>query len=265
MELDVKRLNNNLATVGTWSVVEALNGQLLANMRQFATHPSSIYELNFPTVNNVNDIAIEVSNMLTTNEYQVIGMEYNGNYNIDGLFSSRGGNFMEFGPGNPLPTNDSGTHVYSAVQNMAAVIGEPLGEVYWQDKVNNRVWFKIRGGVYPGNPNYAPLADFNLYKSFQLRAFGSFAPLSNALNTYVGAVGLQVFPNPSSSEISLKRTNADNLENDILIINALGQIVYKKQPTQLTGENNLNLDVSNWSNGLYFVKVGQETVKLLKK
>jgi hypothetical protein len=187
MEIQVKRLNSSLVTVGTWSVAEGVDGQLLPNMRHFSTHPSGIYELDFPTKNDVNDISIRMTNMQTTNDYQVIGIEYNGAYRIDGLFASTAWNMDEFGGSIPMPTvNDADTHIYTPVANLAAVRNAPTGEVYWQDRTNNKVWFKVRGGLNEGDPNEPATADVNLYKAFNIRAFGTLAPLPVELLTFKG-------------------------------------------------------------------------------
>jgi Secretion system C-terminal sorting domain len=187
MAIQVNRLNSSLATVGSWAVAEGMDGQLLPNMRHFATHPSGIYDLDFPTVANVNDISIRMTNMQTTNDYQVMGMEYNGAYKITALFASLDGSCWDFGIGRPMPTvSDAETHIYQSVANLAAVINAPLGEVFWQDKANNKVWFKVRGGLNEGDPNEPATSDYNLYKSFNVRAFGSLAPLSVELLDFKG-------------------------------------------------------------------------------
>jgi hypothetical protein len=265
MAIQVNRLNSSLATVGTFAVAEGTNGQLLANMRHFATHPSGIYDLNFPTLNNVNDFSINISNMLTTNDYQVIGVEYNGNYQIDKLFSTTAYNYMDFGGTVPMPTsNTSDTKIYQPVTSMTAVINAPAGEVYWQDKPNNKVWFKVRGGVNPGNPSDSPISDGNLYKSFRIRAYGTFAPLSIQSNT-VEQKNIVVYPNPTSlSEISLKWNNLNDNADDILIVNIQGQIVYSKQATKISGNNLLKIDVSSWTNGIYFIRIGRDAIKFVK-
>jgi hypothetical protein len=156
-------------------------------MRHFSTHPTGIYELNFPTLSNVNDISIRLTNMQTTNDYQVMGMEYNGAYRIDALFASTAWNSWDFGDGTPMPTvNDAETHIYQPVANLAAVRNASSGEVFWQDRVNNKVWFKVRGGLNDGDPNEPATADVNLYKAFNIRAFGTFAPLPVELLSFKG-------------------------------------------------------------------------------
>ena len=185
MAIDVKRLNSSLATVGTWAVAEGTSGQLLPNMRHFSAHPTGIYELNFPTLANVNDFSIKISNMLTANDYQVVGVEYDGAYRIDGLFASTAYNYFDFG-GSLALQNSADTRVYQPVANRQAVINAPVGEVYWQDRTNNKVWFKIRGGLNPGDAGLPAIDDVNLYRSFAVRAYGALAPLPVELLAFEG-------------------------------------------------------------------------------
>ncbi len=224
MEIQVNRLNSSLSTVGTWAVAEGADGQLLANMRHFSTHPTGIYDLDFPTVDGINDISIRITNMLTTNDYQVLGVEYSGAYQINGLFASTAWNMTEFGGSIPMPTvNDAGTHVYQPVADMAAVINAPAGEVYWQDRANNKVWFKVRGGLNPGDPNLPATVDYNLYKAFNIRFFGASASLPVELLTFKG-----------------QNTERGNL------------LTW----TTASEQNNTGFDIEISADGVYFEKIG---------
>lgn len=158
--------------IGSWTVEAGQPGDILGNMRHFATHPTGYYYLDFPTISDINDININISNMLTTNDYQVVSVEYSGKYKITNLFSSTAYNMSEFGNNVPYPINEPYVHTYAPVSNFMAVVNSPQGEVYWQDRVNNKVWFKVRGGINPGDPSEPETVDGNLYKEFRVRAYG---------------------------------------------------------------------------------------------
>jgi hypothetical protein len=52
-----------------------------------------------------------------------------------------------------------------------------------------------------------------------------------------------------------------------LITNSIGQVVYKQTSVRfetLPTLNTLNLDVSAWANGVYFIKSGDDVVKFVK-
>ncbi len=167
------RTDINGNSVGTWTVEAGQFGDILGNMRHFATHPTGFYYLDFPTIDNVNNFNIQVSNMLTANDYQVLSVKYSGNYQITQLFASTAYNMNEFGNAIPFPSNEPNTRPYAAVANFQAVVNAPTGEVFWHDRANNKVWFKVRGGLNSGDPNIAATNDFNLYKEFKIRAYGS--------------------------------------------------------------------------------------------
>ena len=264
MSIQVNRLNSSLQTVGTFAIDEGVEGGLLQNMRHFATHPTAIYDLNFPTVNNINDFSISITNMLTTNEYQVIGVEYDGNFNIQGLFTTTSHNQMDFGNSVPLPTsNTSNTHLYQMVSNLAAVINAPTGEVYWQDKPNNKVWFKVRGGLNPGDASQNAISDTNLYKAFNLRAFGTFAPLSINSNS-IESTALKLYPNPTSSEITLEWNSQTDIKQKISILNLLGQEVLSKDDINSNAKNIDKINISALPSGIYIAKIGNISMKFQK-
>jgi polyhydroxybutyrate depolymerase len=71
---------------------------------------------------------------------------------------------------------------------------------------------------------------------------------------------LSIFPNPANTEINI--TYPSSINTDIVISNAMGQVIMKAQ-------NNNKIHISNLTNGLYFVSVIQEnkryTEKLIKQ
>ncbi|HKC69373.1 MAG TPA: phospholipase D-like domain-containing protein [Bacteroidia bacterium] len=89
--------------------------------------------------------------------------------------------------------------------------------------------------------------------------------LTTGINTNnVNENDLQVYPNPFTSNITIHLENAG--ENvSVKIINQLGQLILKKDTYQT---QDINLDLSDLSNGVYFVQVSwggkQYTRKLIK-
>jgi Secretion system C-terminal sorting domain len=71
--------------------------------------------------------------------------------------------------------------------------------------------------------------------------------------------GLKVYPNPSlDNQISIELS--ENTEG-VSVINVLGQVIFQQKTT---GQNSLQLDISTWDKGIYFVKTMEETVKFVK-
>ena len=63
-----------------------------------------------------------------------------------------------------------------------------------------------------------------------------------------------IYPNPASQNITI--TNVENA--DIEIVNALGQVVYANK----NASGNISIDVRNFTNGTYFVKVNGSVSKI---
>lgn len=129
--IHVSRRDASLTEVATWEVAEAQASDLLAHMKDFATDPVGIYEVTFPGQENPTDFSMLVDNMLEPEDLQVIGIQYDGSYT-----NIRVG--MEaFGT----------RETYSSVGSLDEVRNSS-GATYWQDSANNRVWVKLRGGVW---------------------------------------------------------------------------------------------------------------------
>jgi len=164
--ITIRRLDpNNLNTViGTWVVAQAQPGALLDHMRDFATSPSSTYELTFQN-NGAEEIPtnfqMNVENMLTTSDLQVIGIRFTGQVNAQVAMRSYAISH--------LYTN-SGINSYAELRDSA-------GETFWQDKPNNMVWVKIRGGrwrYWTSDPTVStPTNDETLYQTTQLRIYAA--------------------------------------------------------------------------------------------
>jgi len=72
-----------------------------------------------------------------------------------------------------------------------------------------------------------------------------------------------VYPNPAQNQLKLMFPNQFSESATIQIINSLGQLVYQNQLP-----SSLEVDISNLSNGIYFVKVSdgnQSTTKKVSK
>jgi hypothetical protein len=153
MGIHVRRLDNSLNEVGTWTIQPAPNSQaLLQHMRHFAASPDGIYDLSFPQeLIHPTDFQMNVDNMLNVSDQVVMGIQYDGTLNATVRMRS---------------VNDFDNYV--SVASLDAV-RQSAGATYWQDKPNNKVWIKIRGGFWrfwTTNPNEAiPSSDELLYKS----------------------------------------------------------------------------------------------------
>ena len=72
----------------------------------------------------------------------------------------------------------------------------------------------------------------------------------------LSSADISVFPNPANTEINIDFPSSDNTE--IVISNVMGQAIIKVK-------NIIKIDISDLTNGLYFISVKQENKSYLQK
>lgn len=160
MGIHVRRMDQTMVERGTWTVPPPPSSDaLLQHMRHFATSPDGIYELTFPQEPiHPTNFQMNVENMLTDADTQVIGIQFDGTKNPVVRMYAHSALFFD----------------YTAVASFQQVISSN-GETFWQDKANNRVWVKLKGGRWQfwiNNANEAvPSSDELLYEPTVLRIF----------------------------------------------------------------------------------------------
>ncbi|HEX8575543.1 MAG TPA: G8 domain-containing protein [Flavobacterium sp.] len=253
-KIHVTRTNAGGNIVGNWVVEAGSVNAILGNMRHFAAHPTGYYYLDFPTIDDINEFALNVTNMLTADDYQVVSVEYSGDYNITQLFASTAYNMNDFGNTVPFPTGEANTHAYAAVTSFQDVVNAPTGEVFWHDKINNKVWFKVRGGVNPGEPTYAPTRDLNLYKEFKIRAYGTYSPLD--VTPPGGDITLnKIYPNPTKNIITIEYYTPNTGDVNFVINDAVGRELGHIKTNSIVGKNVQTLNLEPFPNGVYFLNI----------
>jgi hypothetical protein len=82
------------------------------------------------------------------------------------------------------------------------------------------------------------------------------------INELLNEINVNVYPNPSKDFVNIMITNVLKEENKVELYNSLGQLLIKN-------ENIFQIDISNYPNGIYFLKVqvinNFSTVKIIKK
>lgn len=99
--------------------------------------------------------------------------------------------------------------------------------------------------------------DFDIY-AHHLFASGS----PNAIHDVVKLDhDLLIYPNPATSLITIENAKLNQQENDIVILNMMGELVYKESvKTSLT---KLEIDVAKFSVGMYLIKVNELSGKFV--
>ncbi len=114
--------------------------------------------------------------------------------------------------------------------------------------------------VTNGNP-YTQTAPQHWYMSADLN-FGSVGVAENALNSASNSI---VYPNPASDNAILAIDLKDNSSVDITVLNTIGQTVKANKAQGQVGENNINIDLSGLSSGIYMVNIKVGNASSTKK
>ncbi len=78
-------------------------------------------------------------------------------------------------------------------------------------------------------------------------------------------IGLKIFPNPANDNIYITTENNDLNKLIIKIINTQGQIVFEESNKKINGKYNRTIDISEFSEGVYYLQFISDKKTILKK
>jgi len=96
----------------------------------------------------------------------------------------------------------------------------------------NRVYYRIKLIGIDGSHSFSPVAELSIEN--------------------LGDVFLNAFPNPVKTELNVAWISGEKVD-EIRILNQVGQLIFVNKPDSDLREGLLNLDVSKWGRGLYYV------------
>jgi hypothetical protein len=137
-------------------------------------------------------------------------------------------------------------------QDQYALIQNWCGVGYFNDTNDN--FFGVR--VFKGNDTLygwikIKIEFFSSYMGFILEEFACNRGTSIGIKEYSDNSSIKLYPNPANSKVDIV-LNVSPSDIKIKIVNSLGQIIFEDKKTN---SDKFNLDVSGYSNGIYFVEV----------
>jgi len=88
---------------------------------------------------------------------------------------------------------------------------------------------------------------------YQAHTYNTINQNSTGLSDVNTIGNMRVYPNPSNNRIYILGAN-----ESVSVFNMMGQKVFYNQEVK-------SIDISNWKNGIYFVKSGNSVVKIIKQ
>jgi len=100
---------------------------------------------------------------------------------------------------------------------------------------------------------YARVPNGSGIMQYQTHTYDDNNLLISTINQVSAVTNLRVYPNPSNSRIYILGAN-----EGVSVFNMIGQKVFTEKEVA-------SVDISNWENGIYFVKSGNSVVKIIKQ
>jgi hypothetical protein len=100
---------------------------------------------------------------------------------------------------------------------------------------------------------YARVPNGSGVMQYQTHTYDDNNLLVSAVNQVSAGTNLRVYPNPSNSRIYILGAT-----EGVSVFNMIGQKVFTEKEVA-------SVDISNWENGIYFVKSGNSVVKIIKQ
>ncbi len=147
------RYNNDLEKVDDFTLYSN-DSNLLQNMKDFAAQKGGVFEINYPELDNIYDLKIRTDNFMTEQDELLIAIEYTGSKNAK-VFSE-------------IVHTDNLLHEYKKAASFDEVKVSTT-EAYWQDKTNEKVWVKLKGGRTNYPEDVEGKWENGVYQSFELR------------------------------------------------------------------------------------------------
>jgi photosystem II stability/assembly factor-like uncharacterized protein len=221
--------NTAVGTVTNWTQLTGFAGSINA----IAIHPT-----------NPNKIAI------ATNGTQKVYVSNNGgaswtSYRYD------------------LPNFSALALVWAGNANDGLYLGMNYG-VYYIDTTTNNSWMPFSNNL--PNVQISELeinnADNKLYAGTYGRGLWRTAIFDTTLSVSEFTLNeIVLFPNPAKTEITIKGNQNEDVA--VRIFNSLGKLMYYSKNQSVA--NGLKIDISQFSTGLYFVKINNEKGEITKK
>lgn len=225
----------------------------------FRWERAGVFHVHCDSMNIVKDVALITPPALT------------GNSGLNGYVFEYTGSFSKQ-PGDPIP----GIGI-TVEQSPGGVVGGSIsgGNGYYDlSNLNNNSTYVVLID-YPGLPhdsiwtvsinlNDSILDSLNFYiDSTGIYIVGSLNTGIESINN--GDLSIEVFPNPSSGSFNLNLvgTKSENIQLDI--VNSVGKLIYSKTTFIKEGTNNIEIETTDFAQGVYFLKIRQGSNFYIKK
>ena len=198
------------------------------------------YIIRFQNTGNDTAFNVKVLNPLDTNKLQLNTLEYVASshpVNMNFIYHERN---MEFKFDNILLPDSN--------------VNEPLSHGFIHYRIKPKTSLVLNDSIQNTAAIYF---DFN--DPVITNTATTHVVLPTGIASYQSAENIQLFPNPAQSELNIQLTTA---VEKIQVIDVLGKILFEKKTNN---QQNLKINISQFQNGVYFVKAYSTQGVVVKK
>ena len=95
--------------------------------------------------------------------------------------------------------------------------------------------------------------------------YGNAGTVQTVARPILGDHTLVVYPNPSTGIVHLTISGMEGRKVELTVINVIGTVLYRETVTELNERYTKTLDLSRFTNGLYYIKLEADNASQLCK
>lgn len=239
----------------------------------------TINDLPAVTLSSIGNFCIDEASVVLTNGTPEGGV-YTGNGISGNTFDP-----VTAGPGahTITYTYDNGTCSNSAqtvvnVYNLPTVTLAPFSNVALNIPAFTLTGGSPAGGVYSGNgvsggifnPEVAGIGTHTITYTYVQNSCENSATQTitvdeaNGISTVLNGISVKIYPNPNNGKFVLKLNTEKNQTLSVNVVNSIGMTVYQSIEN-VSDNHSSTIDMSDFSNGIYFIKIYGENINLTER
>ena len=170
------RQDNAGAEIGRWVVGDGNLSGKFPNMRHFAARKDGRFTLSFPDDPLPKQIALNVENAYRDTDTFILGLKFDGSVTPMG-YTFGGNQSYRLYPKDHWTAAEIASNApytqsmrYFKYANSMAELVATTTDVMWQDKTNNMLWIRYKGGIAREQPipHLKDSGDFELLRSYSV-------------------------------------------------------------------------------------------------
>lgn len=164
--IEATRIDSAGNPIGKWAVEDGSTSTMLGWMRHFAARKGGSYVLRFPGKPAPRYFAMDVTNAFRDTDGFLFAVQFDGSVDASGYALARGTNRDDPKTNPSFWASRPSIRWFQPASSFAEVLNSN-GDRLWQDRQNNLVWIRFKGGLpYAGAETLIENSNDDLYRTY---------------------------------------------------------------------------------------------------